>query len=384
MPNGFSGGGTAMFEFRVEARCPVTGARAGVLQTPHGSIETPVFMPVGTQATVKAMTPDELSGMGARIILSNTYHLFLRPGSKLIREAGGLHRFMDWDGAILTDSGGFQVFSLSDLRKVTDEGVTFRSHLDGSSHFMTPERAMEIQEDLGSDIAMCFDECVPYPATESASLEAVMRTTRWAQRCRAVHRKADQALFGIVQGSVFEGQRRRSAEALMEIGFDGYAIGGLSVGEPHSEMYRILDVLNPILPKDRPRYLMGVGLPSNLLEGVSRGVDMFDCVLPTRTGRNGTVFFSGGRLNLKNAAFARDFSPIDPECDCMVCRRFTRAYIRHLYKAGEILAARLCSWHNLHFLIHLMKKAREAIVKGRFPEFRQAFLQRFKDGGPAS
>ncbi len=373
-----------MFEFRIDARCPVTGARAGVLRTPHGPVETPVFMPVGTQATVKAMTPDELSGMGARIILSNTYHLFLRPGSDLIREAGGLHRFMDWDGAILTDSGGFQVFSLSDLRRVTDEGVTFRSHLDGTSHFMTPEMAIAIQEDLGSDIAMCFDECVPYPATESESMEAVLRTTRWALRCRTVHRRPDQALFGIVQGSVFEEQRIRSAEALMEIGFDGYAIGGLSVGEPHSEMYRILDVLNPVLPEDRPRYLMGVGLPSNLLEGVSRGVDMFDCVLPTRTGRNGTVFFSGGRLNLKNAIFARDFTPIDPDCDCMVCRHFTRAYLRHLYKAGEILAARLCSWHNLHFLIHLMKKARAAIVEGRFPEFRQAFLERFGNGGPAS
>ncbi|MFA0888890.1 MAG: tRNA guanosine(34) transglycosylase Tgt [Synergistales bacterium] len=373
-----------MFEFRVEARCPVTGARAGFLTTPHGIIETPVFMPVGTQATVKAMTPDELSGMGARIILSNTYHLFLRPGSDLIRDAGGLHRFMDWEGAILTDSGGFQVFSLSDLRRVTDEGVTFRSHLDGSSHFMTPEKAISVQEDLGSDIAMCFDECVPYPSTEALSMDAVLRTTRWAQRCKTAHRKAGQALFGIVQGSVFEEQRLRSAEALMEIGFDGYAIGGLSVGEPHSEMYRILDFLNPVLPDERPRYLMGVGLPSNLLEGVSRGIDMFDCVLPTRTGRNGTVFFSGGRLNLKNAAFARDFAPIDPGCDCMVCRRFTRAYLRHLYKAGEILAARLCSWHNLHFLVHLMKNAREAILEGRFPEFKEAFLSRFGEGGPVS
>ena len=372
-----------MFEFNLQAQCPQTGARAGTLATPHGIIETPVFMPVGTQATVKAMTPDELEGMGARIILSNTYHLFLRPGAGLIREAGGLHRFMDWNGAILTDSGGFQVFSLSDLRKVTDEGVTFRSHLDGTSHFMTPERAISIQEELGSDIAMCFDECVPYPSSEELSLEAVLRTTRWAQRCRAAHSRPDQALFGIVQGSVFEGQRLRSAEALMGIGFDGYAIGGLSVGEPHSEMYRILDLLNPVLPVDRPRYLMGVGLPSNLLEGVARGVDMFDCVLPTRTGRNGTVFFSGGRLNLKNAAFTRDFQPIDPECDCMVCRRFTRAYLRHLYKAGEILAARLCSWHNLHFLVNLMKQARGAILAGRFPEFRDSFLERFGGGRPA-
>lgn len=373
-----------MFEFRLEARCKVTGARAGTLATPHGIIETPVFMPVGTQATVKAMTPDELAGMGSRIILSNTYHLYLRPGSGLIREAGGLHRFMDWDGAILTDSGGFQVFSLSDLRKVTDEGVTFRSHLDGSSHFMTPEMAVSVQEELGSDIAMCFDECVPYPSSEAASMEAVIRTTRWAQRCKAAHGREDQALFGIVQGSVFEAQRLRSAEALMGIGFDGYAIGGLSVGEPHAEMYRILEVLNPVLPVDRPRYLMGVGLPSNLVEGVTRGIDMFDCVLPTRTGRNGTVFFSGGRLNLKNAAFARDFGPIDPECECMVCRRFTRAYLRHLYKSGEILAARLCSWHNLHFLVHLMKQAREAILAGRFPEFRESFLARFGEGGPVS
>ena len=384
MRPGFSSGGKEMFEFRLDALCPVTGARAGSLTTPHGVIETPVFMPVGTQATVKAMTPGELSGMGAKIILSNTYHLYLRPGSELIREAGGLHRFMDWEGAILTDSGGFQVFSLSDLRKVTDEGVTFRSHLDGSQHFMTPELAVHVQEDLGSDIAMCFDECVPYPSSEKSSLEAVVRTSRWAQRCKAVHSRKDQALFGIVQGSVFENLRRRSAESLMGIGFDGYAIGGLSVGEPHSEMYRILDALNPLLPCDRPRYLMGVGLPSNLVEGVARGVDMFDCVLPTRTGRNGTVFFSGGRLNLKNAAFARDFTPIDPNCDGMVCRRFTRAYLRHLDKAGEILAARLCSWHNLHFLVNLMREARLSIIEGRFPEFRAAFLSKFGEGRPSA
>lgn len=373
-----------MFEFRLEARCPVTGARAGTFTTPHGIIETPVFMPVGTQATVKAMTPDELTGMGARIILSNTYHLYLRPGSDLIREAGGLHRFMDWDGAILTDSGGFQVFSLSDLRKVTDEGVTFRSHLDGSSHFMTPEKAIAVQEDLGSDIAMCFDECVPYPSTEKASLEAVKRTSQWALRCKGAHQREDQALFGIVQGSVFEEQRLLSAKTLMEMDFEGYAVGGLSVGEPHDEMYRILDSLKDVLPANRPRYLMGVGLPSNLVEAVGRGIDMFDCVLPTRTGRNGTVFFSGGRLNLKNASFARDFAPIDPECTCMVCRRFTRAYLRHLYKAGEILAARLCSWHNLHFLVHLMKRTRQAIIEGRYPEFRESFLARFRDGGPTA
>ena len=373
-----------MFEFELEARCPVTGARAGRLTTPHGTIETPVFMPVGTQATVKAMTPGELEGMGARIILSNTYHLHLRPGSDLVREAGGLHRFMDWNGAILTDSGGFQVFSLADLRKITDEGVAFRSHLDGSSHFMTPEKAIAIQENLGSDIAMCFDECVPFPSSEEASKEAVVRTTRWAQRCKAVHRRDGQALFGIVQGSVFEKQRIRSAEALVAIGFDGYAIGGLSVGEPHEEMYRILDVVNPILPESRPRYLMGVGLPSNLVEGVARGIDMFDCVLPTRTGRNGTVFFSGGRLNLKNAAFERDFGPIDPECGCMVCRRFSRAYVRHLYKSGEILAARLCSWHNLHFLVNLMGQARRSIVEGNYPAFRDSFLARFRGGAPVS
>lgn len=380
----FSGGTASMFEFELEARCPVTGARAGRLTTPHGTIETPVFMPVGTQATVKAMTPEELEGMGARIILSNTYHLHLRPGSDLIREGGGLHRFMDWKGAILTDSGGFQVFSLSDLRKITDEGVAFRSHLDGSSHFMTPEKAVAIQENLGSDIAMCFDECIPYPSSEAASMEAVVRTTRWAQRCKAVHRRHDQALFGIVQGSVFEKQRIRSAEALVAIGFDGYAIGGLSVGEPHEEMYRILDVVNPILPEGRPRYLMGVGLPSNLVEGVAKGIDMFDCVLPTRTGRNGTVFFSGGRLNLKNAAFERDFGPIDPECGCMVCRRFTRAYVRHLYKSGEILAARLCSWHNLHFLVNLMGQARRSIIEGSYPAFRDSFLARFRGGAPVS
>lgn len=366
--------------FRVDARCGRTRARAGVLETAHGPVKTPAFMPVGTRATVKAMAPFELKAIGAQIILSNTYHLYLRPGPEIIAEAGGLHRFMGWDRPILTDSGGFQVFSLSDLRKVTDEGVHFQSHIDGSKHFLTPELAVKIQEQLGSDIAMCFDECVPYPCSEKESANAVDRTVDWAKRCRAVHKREDQLLFGIVQGSVFADQRRRCAESLAEMNFSGYGIGGLSVGEPHENMYEILDETIPVLPREKPRYLMGVGYPPNLIEGVARGVDMFDCVLPTRLGRNGTVFTWKGRMNIKNRIYERDFSPIDPECSCYACRTASRAYIRHLYRSGEILASRLCTWHNLHFLQKLMELMREAIFKGQFESLRKKFHENFRDG----
>ncbi|MDR3355010.1 MAG: tRNA guanosine(34) transglycosylase Tgt [Synergistaceae bacterium] len=360
-----------MFEFKIIAECRQTGARAGELATPHGVVETPIFMPVGTQAAVKAMSPRELEEIGAGMILGNTYHLHLRPGAEIIRDAGGLHRFMGWRRPILTDSGGFQVFSLSSLRKVTDEGVEFRSHIDGSGYFMTPETSIDIQRDLGGDIAMCFDECVSLPADEDASRSAVERTLKWAKRCAARHSGGGQALFGIVQGALFEDQRVECSRRLIDLDFPGYAIGGLSVGESHDEMYRILDVLDPVLPRGKPRYLMGVGLPENLVESTARGVDMFDCVLPTRNGRNGSLLTPSGRMNIKNAEYKSDFSPIVEGCGCYACQNFTRAYVRHLYMAGEILAARLCSLHNLYFLVNLMKEARRAIIDGKFQEFRK-------------
>ncbi|MEG1823734.1 MAG: tRNA guanosine(34) transglycosylase Tgt [Cloacibacillus sp.] len=369
-----------MFEYKLIAECPETGARAGEFTTPHGVIKTPVFMPVGTQATVKSMTPPELEEMGAQIILGNTYHLNMRPGEDIVAEAGGLHRFMGWNHPILTDSGGFQVFSLSKLNKIGEEGVEFRSHIDGSKHFMRPEDSMAIQEKLGSDIAMAFDECVSLPTTEKYSREAMERTIRWAKRCSDFHSRTDQALFGIVQGALYEHQRIECIERLEEIGFPGYGIGGLSVGESHAEMYRVLDALSPHMPKAKPRYLMGVGFPTNLVEGVARGIDMFDCVLPTRNGRNGQVLTRLGKMNIKNQGFARDFTPVDPTCGCYVCRNFTRAYLRHLYTAGEMLSARLCSWHNLHFLVNLMHDARAAIIDGRFPAFRRQFMENFMEG----
>jgi len=369
-----------MFEFKIIRECPVTGARAGELATPHGLIETPVFMPVGTQATVKAMTTPELREIGAAIILGNTYHLYLRPGTEVMELAGGLHSFMSWPYPILTDSGGFQVFSLSELRKITDEGVEFRSHIDGGKHLMTPELSMSVQRSLGSDIAMCFDECVPLPASEDTSRAAVERTVNWARRCKNFWLENEikhQAIFGIIQGALFEDQRRECAERIAGIGFDGYAVGGLSVGETHEEMYGILDVMQRALPRRSPRYLMGVGMPENLVEGIARGVDMFDCVLPTRNGRNGNLFTRTGRINIKNARFERDFSPIDETCDCYACKNYTRAYIRHLYRSGEILAARLCTWHNLRFLIRLVSEARRSIIEGGFPGFRAAYFKDF-------
>ncbi|CCO07225.1 tRNA guanosine(34) transglycosylase Tgt [Desulforamulus hydrothermalis] len=357
-----------------------TRARLGKLYTPHGVVETPIFMPVGTQATVKTMTPEEVWETGGRLILSNTYHLYLRPGHDLIREAGGLHRFMNWHGPILTDSGGFQVFSLGPLRTITEEGVEFRSHIDGSKHFFTPEKVMEIEQALGADIAMVFDECAPYPCDREYALAALERTTRWAARCQKAHHRKDQALFGIIQGGVFNDLRARSARELMELDFPGYGIGGLSVGEPKELMYDVLDHLIPLLPKDKPRYLMGVGSPDCLIEGVIRGVDMFDCVLPTRIARNGAVFTHKGRLTVRNAEYAKDFRPLDEQCDCYTCRNYSRAYIRHLIKADEVLGIRLTTIHNLHFIQRLMDKIKEAIRQDRLLEYRAEFLSHFQAG----
>ncbi|MFZ5825575.1 MAG: tRNA guanosine(34) transglycosylase Tgt [Bacillota bacterium] len=360
---------------------PNSGARRGRLHTPHGVVETPVFMPVGTQATVKTLNPEEVRDLGAQILLSNTYHLYLRPGHDLVREAGGLHRFMNWNGAILTDSGGFQVFSLSDLRKITEEGVHFRSHIDGSPHFLSPEKAIEIENALGADIIMAFDECTPWPCEHDYAKKSLERTTRWAKRCKEAHaRPESQALFGIVQGSTFADLRRQSAEEIVALDFPGYAIGGLSVGEPKDLMAEMLEVTVPLLPEEKPRYLMGVGSPEDLVEGVWRGIDMFDCVLPTRIARHGTVFVPDGKLTVRNAEFARDFRPIQEGCDCYTCQHYSRAYIRHLLKAEEMLGLRLCSIHNLRFLVRLMEEVRAAIEKGTFAEYRREFLARWHAG----
>lgn len=352
-----------------------TAARAGLIETPHGTIQTPVFMPVGTQATVKALTPREVEETGAQIILSNTYHLYLRPGHELVKKAGGLHTFMNWPKPILTDSGGYQVFSLSGLRKITEEGVKFQSHIDGSYHFLTPEKVMEIQNALGADIIMAFDDCVHYPSTHKEALEALERTTRWAKRSREFHNNPDQALFGIIQGGMFPELRSRSAAELIEMDFPGYAIGGLSVGEPRELMVRMLEHTAPLLPQNKPRYLMGVGTPEDLLDGVERGIDMFDCVQPTRIARHGTAYTSRGRVNIKRAEYAEDFSPLDPECTCYTCMNFTKAYLRHLYKAEEILSSVLLSQHNITFLVRLMEKAREAILSNTFDSFKKNQLK---------
>lgn len=344
-------------------------ARWGKLITPHGVVETPAFLPVGTQATVKAMTPEELTAIGVQMILSNAYHLYLRPGVEVIQEAGGLHCFMHWEKPILTDSGGFQVFSLSPLRKITDEGVEFRSHLDGSLHFFTPEKAVAVQEALGADVMMCFDECTSYPSSFSEAEEAVRRTTLWAARCQAAQRREDQALWGIIQGSTYSSLRLRSAQELIALDFPGYGIGGLSVGEPKEAMYAVLDLLAPLLPLDKPRYLMGVGSPDMLWEGICRGIDLFDCVLPTRVARNGLVFTRTGKLVVRNAAYANDFRPLDPQCNCYVCRNYTRAYIRHLLHAKEILGLRLTTYHNLYFLTRFLEAFREAIKTDEIASF---------------
>ena len=356
-----------------------TGARRGRIYTPHGIIETPVFMPVGTQATVKAMTPDELKEMvDARIILSNTYHLFLRPGDELIKEAGGLHKFMNWDRPILTDSGGFQVFSLADLRNITEEGVKFKSHLDGSEKFLSPEISMKIQNNLGSDIMMAFDECAPYPSDYDYTKNSMKMTTRWAKRCLEAHKnKEKQGLFGIVQGGMYKDLREQSAKALVELDFPGYAVGGLSVGEPAELMYEILSATTPFLPENKPRYLMGVGTPDYLIEAVLRGIDMCDCVLPTRIARNGTAMTSEGKVVVRNATYERDWTPLDHNCDCYTCKNYTRAYIRHLVKCGEILGARLITIHNLRFLVKLMEDVRKAIEEDRLLEFREEFYKNY-------
>ena len=358
--------------------CKQSGARLGILHTPHGSIETPIFMPVGTQATVKAMTPEELKEIGSQIILSNTYHLYMRPGHELVKEAGGLHKFMNWDKPILTDSGGFQVFSLGPLRKITEEGVTFKSHLDGSRHFISPEKAMEIQNALGSDIMMAFDECAPYPADREYVKKSLERTTRWLQRCKDAHKNTEnQALFGIIQGGMYKDLREQSAKEITAIDLPGYAIGGLSVGEPKPLMYEVLEYTTPLMPVDKPRYLMGVGSPDDLIEGVIRGVDMFDCVLPTRIARNGTAMTSQGKVVVRNAAYAKDFTPLDPECDCYCCQNYTKAYIRHLVKANEILGVRLLSIHNLRFLTKLMERVRIEIENDNLLTFKNEFYEKY-------
>ncbi len=365
------------FSYEVTHVCRQSGARLGILHTPHGDIETPIYMPVGTAATVKAMTPREMEEIGTQILLSNTYHLHLRPGEDLIQEAGGLHRFMDWHKPILTDSGGFQVFSLSKIRTIREEGVTFQSHIDGSRHFIGPETSMDIQQALGSDIAMAFDVCTAYPCDYDTARINMERTHRWAERCRAYHTREDQALFGIVQGAFFKDLRIESAKVLADMDMIGYGIGGLSVGEPKPLMYEMLEAMMPYMPSGKPRYLMGVGSPDCLVEGVLRGIDMFDCVLATRIARNGTVLTSRGRLVIRNAAYARDFAPLDDRCDCYACTHFSRAYIRHLFKAQEITAGRLASIHNLRFLIHLMEQIRQAIREDRFLDFRKEFYEMY-------
>jgi len=364
-------------KFEVIKESKETKARLGKLFTPHGIIETPIFMPVGTQATVKAMTPRELEGLGIQIILSNSYHLFLRPGHGLIAQAGGLHKFMGWKRAILTDSGGFQVFSLGKLNKINDEGVSFNSYIDGSKHFVSPEKAMEIQMALGADIAMAFDECTPYPAGRYQVEIAAQRTIQWAKRCKEAHHNLNQSLFGIVQGGAFKDLRIDNAKKLVELDFPGYAIGGLSVGEPKSIMYEILDYTIPCLPNNKPRYLMGVGAPQSILEGTIRGVDMFDCVLPTRNARNGSLFISSGKLSITNAKYKDDFTPLDNKCKCYTCQNFTRAYLRHLYMSKEILASTLGTIHNLYFMSSLMKKIRLALLEDRLLEFKEEFLSNF-------
>ena len=362
------------FEFELLHVDKYTGARRGRLHTPHGVIETPIFMPVGTQATVKTFTPDELKMCGAQIILSNTYHLHLRPGEDLVAEAGGLHKFMNWDRPILTDSGGFQVFSLSELRKLTEDGVEFRSHLDGSRHYFSPEVSVGVQEKLGSDIMMQFDECSPYPCDYDRARKAMHRTLRWLDRCMKAKTRQDQALFGIVQGAFYKDLRIECAKEMAKLDLPGFGIGGLSVGEPKEVMYDMLEAIAPYIPEHKPRYLMGVGSPDCLVEGVLRGVDMFDCVLATRVARNGTAFSQGGRLVIRNAAYAHDFGPMEEGCDCYACKNFSRAYIRHLFKAEEILALRLISIHNVRFLLRQMEQIRAAIEQDCMREYAEEFF----------
>ena len=358
-----------------------SGARRGVIHTPHGDIQTPVFMPVGTQAAVKCMRPEQVKDMGAEIILSNTYHLHLRPGEDLIKEAGGLHKYMNWDRAILTDSGGFQVFSLGRLRKISEEGVSFQSHIDGSKHMLSPEKSIEVQQALGSDIMMAFDECAPYPAEREYIVDSMHRTMRWLERCKQAWTNRDtQALFGIMQGGVFKDLRHESAAIISDMDLPGYAVGGLSVGEPKDLMLDVMDDCVDLLPKNKPRYLMGVGTPDYLFEAVQRGIDMCDCVEPTRIARHGLATTSHGRINLKNAKYERDFMPLDYECDCYTCRHYSKAYIRHMIKAGETMSAMLLSEHNLHFLINMMRNIRKAIEEDRFLDYKKEFYEKYGEG----
>ena len=360
------------FSFELLKEDKNSNARAGLIHTPHGDIQTPVFAPVGTQATVKTLTPADLRNLQVSLILANTYHLYLRPGPDLVADFGGLHNFMQWDGPILTDSGGFQVFSLEGLREIDEEGVTFRSHIDGSKHRFTPERVIAIEEKLGADIIMAFDECPP-PNDYDYNVEAMQRTHRWAERCKAAKTRTDQALYGIVQGGVFPDLRAKSAEFLTSLDFPGYGIGGLSVGETKTQMHNMLDVMHPILPREKPRYLMGVGSPEDLFECVARGVDQFDCVLPTRIARNGAVFTHNGRINLRNARFATDKNPIETGCHCYTCRTFSLAYLRHLIVAKETLALQLTTLHNLHFMLETMRRIRQSIFDGTFVEYKDRF-----------
>lgn len=364
------------FRYNLLKKDPGSSARLGVMSTPHGEVHTPIFMPVGTQATVKTMTPADLKDIGAEIILSNAYHLYLRPGHPLVKRFGGLHGFMGWDRPVLTDSGGFQVFSHGLLNKITEEGVKFQSHIDGSRHFITPEISIEIQEALGADIIMCFDECAPYPSTYDYYKGSMEMTLRWAARCKAAKTRNDQALFGIIQGGMHRDLRLNCLAELVDMGFDGYAIGGLSVGETKELMYEVAGYTAEAMPEDMPRYLMGVGTPEDLVECVWRGVDMFDCVMPTRNARTGTLFTSFGKLNIRNAKHAEDDSPVDPECTCYACRNFSRGYLRHLYVSREILAMRLNTLHNLHYYVNLMRDIRQAITDGDFSGFRKRFYEK--------
>ena len=371
------------FAFRLLATDPA-GARLGRMETDHGAVETPAFMPVGTQATVKTLSSADLLDIGADIVLANTYHLYLRPGEKLVAGMGGIHRFMAWPRPVLTDSGGYQILSLADLRRLSDDGVEFRSHLDGSTHELTPEKAVAVQLDIGSDVMMVLDECTSWPCGRDEAERAVARTTRWARRSlgvcgpRVVRDGYERVLFGIVQGSVYHDLRERSAAELVSCDFPGYAIGGLSVGEPKDETFAVLSRTAPLLPSEKPRYLMGVGLPEDIVEGVARGIDLFDCVLPTRNARNGAVFTSAGKLVVRNAAYARDERPLDPACGCMVCRTYSRAYLRHLFNAGEMLGPRLATHHSVHFYLHLVSEMRQAIREGRFAAWRKAFYESYR------
>lgn len=367
------------FWLEIKHICKQTGARYGILHTPHGDVEVPMFMPVGTLATVKALSPEEVKACGAGVILSNTYHLSLRPGADIVAKAGGLHKFMNYDGPMLTDSGGFQVFSLAERRKITEEGVTFKNHLNGDKLFFSPEIAIGIEEKLGADIAMSFDECPPYPVSYEYMKNSVERTLRWAKRGKDAHKREDQALFGIVQGGEFADLRKMCAEELTKMDFDGYSIGGTSIGEPKDVMFKMVEYSVPYLPKDKPRYLMGVGSIDYILEGIAMGVDMFDCVLPTRIARHGALMTSKGRVNIRDLKYAEDFTPLDDQCDCYCCKNYTKAYLRHLYKCDETFGKRLLSIHNIRFLIHMMEEARKAIQEDRFGDFKDEFIKQYGD-----